>query len=105
MFIIIETTIDDINIAHKIINKLLDDKLSSCVQIIKDIQSHYIWKGKKEITNEFRLSIKAKNSYIDKITKIINDYHNYDVPEIISFNINILNNDYKNWLINSHNAK
>ena len=67
MFVIIETTIDDINIANKISDKLLNNKLSSCIQIIDNIQSHYFWKGKKKISKEIKLSIKS-----DKMLTILN---------------------------------
>ena len=97
MYLIICTTTDNINIANKIAKTILNDKYSPCVQIIPNISSYYIWKNKLNNTIEYKIDIKTCSLYIKKIIEIIKNNHNYEIPEIISSEIKILDDDYKQW--------
>ena len=97
MFRIIETTTDCIKVAEKISQSLLDSKLSPCVQIIDGIKSNYIWKDKVESSNEYTIKIKTVEGYIDRISSIIKKKSNYDVPEIISYEFRIEDEEYEDW--------
>ena len=97
MYTIIETTTNDISIAKLISNKLLDLNLSPCVQIIKNINSIYTWNSKivKEVENLVKIKSTLKN--LNEIKCIILEFHNYDNPEIISYNFNVISDEYKLW--------
>ena len=101
MFVIIETTTNDIKIANLISKTLLDKQLSPCVQTIKNVISSYLWKNKVLTDNEIILRIKANSNNYDEITNIIKTLHNYDNPELISYKFNILLNEYKTWFSDS----
>ena len=51
--------------------------------------------------DEYILSIKTIESFKDEVVKIIKDINNYDVPEIISTQVEILSNDYKKWFMDN----
>ena len=89
MYIIISTTTDNKNVADSIGKKVLDLNLSPCVQIYPGIESTYIWDKNLKKTKEFIIQIKTIDKNIDFIANIIKDLHNYSVPEIISYKINI----------------
>ena len=97
MFNIIETTTNDIKIANLISKTLLNNQLSPCVQIIKNVNSSYIWKNKVISDSEVIIRIKSNSNNFDKITNLINRLHNYDNPELIYYKFNFLTNEYKDW--------
>ena len=96
--IIITTT--DSNKAAKIIAEcLIKDNLSPCVQILPNIKSVYKWKGKLDTSGELQLLIKTIPKNVQHCKKIILKYHNYDVPEIVITDGEIINDAYRNWFI------
>ena len=96
MIILIKTTSDSIDVCNAIANEVLHKSLSPCTQIYS-VSSKFKWK--KEIINnkEYVIEIKTIKKYQNKIASIIEKNHNYDIPEIISMKINILNDNYKDW--------
>ena len=97
MFKIIETSTDKLLIAEKISQSIINSKLSPCVQIIDGIKSYYIWKNKIVSSNEYTIKIKTVESHINKISLIIKEKSNYDVPEVISYDFRIEDKEYENW--------
>tara|TARA_B110000263_G_scaffold125199_1_gene108953 strand:+ start:37 stop:345 length:309 start_codon:yes stop_codon:yes gene_type:complete len=97
MFKIIETSTDKLLIAEKISQSIIDRKLSPCVQIIDGIKSYYIWKNKIVSSNEYTIKIKTVENHINKISLIIKEKSNYDVPEVISYDFRIEDKEYENW--------
>ena len=98
---IIITTTDSDKTANDIAEYLVKDNLSPCVQITPNIQSVYKWKDQLEKSNEILLIIKTVPEKVQDCKKLILKYHNYDVPEIVVTNGEILNDEYKNWFINN----
>ena len=97
MFKIIETSTDKLIIAEKISQSIINSKLSPCVQIIDGIKSYYIWKNKIVSSNEYTIKIKTVENHINKISLIIKEKSNYDVPEVISYDFRIEDKKYENW--------
>lgn len=95
-YCMINTTCDNIDVANKIIEELFKNKLASCVQVT-DINSSYVWNGKIENTNEKLLSIKTKRSLYNDIEKLILDNHNYELPQIVVFDIDGYDK-YLDWI-------
>ena len=94
---IIITTTNSKNVVKNITKKLLENNYSPCIQIIPKILSTYKWKDKIVESNEILILIKSNNKNLNKCKEIILNYHNYDIPEIISGNYDILNEKYKDW--------
>ena len=97
MFKIIETSTDELRIAVKIAQSIIKSKLSTCVQIINGIKSYYIWNNKILSSNEYTIKIKTVENHINKISLIIKEKSNYDVPEVISYDFRIEDKEYENW--------
>lgn len=97
MYKIVITTTDDQKTSQSISDYLLENKLSPCVQIINQVESNYIWKGKTNKNDEYLILIKCKNEKLEQISSYIENNHNYETPEIIAVDIDILNNSYKDW--------
>ena len=98
---IIITTTDSNKTANDIAEYLVKDNLSPCVQIVPNINSVYKWKGKLDKSGEILLLIKTISEKLQDCKKMILKYHNYDAPEIVVTDGDILNDEYKNWFINN----
>ena len=100
---IIYTTTDADKIAHHIGELLVKNKLSPCVQIVPKIKTYYKWKGKLESSNELLLIIKATAENVNSCVQLILYHHNYDTPEIIVSEGDILHDKYADWFLDISN--
>ena len=98
---IIITTTDSDKTANDIAKYLVKDNLSPCVQITSNVNSVYKWKGQLKKSDELLLLIKTISENVENCKKLILKYHNYDVPEIVVINGEILNDEYKQWFIDN----
>ena len=94
---IIQTTTDSIKIAESISKVLVNNNASPCVQIISNVKSVYRWKNKLEQSSEILLLIKTIPENVQKCKNIILKHHNYDTPEIIVTDGEILLDEYSDW--------
>ena len=94
---IITTTTNTLSNAKSISKALIDNKLTPCVQILPNISSIYRWNNKIINNKEFLMLIKSSENNLEPCKLIIEKYHNYDIPEIIEFEANVLNNNYSEW--------
>ncbi len=95
--IIIQTTTNSKDEARNIAKVLLESKLVACVQISK-IDSLYIWENEMCEDEEYLIIIKTKKEKFKKIKSKIKELHSYDLPEIISINIDDLSKEYKKYI-------
>ena len=105
--IIIKTTVTNIDVKKNIIDELILNKFSSCINIIENATAHYIWKNQLVEDREDIMLIKTTIKNEKKIYKIIKKLHNFDVPEIITINVANIDKSYFNWLnqtISSNNS-
>ena len=98
-FLIIKTTFSNKDQAIELSKKLIDLKLCACAQISK-VESYYSWNQEIENSEEFELKIKTKSSLLSTIEQKIKQYHNYEIPQIISYNF-LPSNEYRSWLLHN----
>ena len=98
---IILTTTDSDKTANNIAEYLVKDNLSPCVQITSNIESIYKWNDQLEKSYEILLLIKTIPENVQDCKKLILKYHNYDVPELVVIDGDILNDAYSDWFINN----
>jgi len=96
---LIYTTTDSNKIADKIAEMLVQNNQSPCVQIIRDIHSTYKWKNKLEKSSEILLLIKTMPGKVQFCKNIVLQHHNYEVPELIVIEGEILLDEYRDWFI------
>ncbi|CAA9991289.1 cutA homologue, putative [Plasmodium knowlesi strain H] len=100
-FIAVYVTAPGTDVAEKISNVLLEDKLASCVNIIPGVLSLYHWKGEIARDNEVLMMIKTKKNLFSKIVDAVKANHPYEVPEVISVPIHQGSKDYLDWISKS----
>ncbi|HOJ43034.1 MAG TPA: divalent-cation tolerance protein CutA [Syntrophorhabdaceae bacterium] len=94
----IYTTSDKIEVAETISERLINERLAACVQVLGPIKSIYWWQGKIETSNEWICIIKSKKGLYKQIEDTIKSLHHYDVPEIIAVPIVMGSEDYLKWV-------
>jgi len=84
--------------AVKIANALLDRKIAACINIIKGIDSYFIWKDKAVKAKECLLFVKTKRGLVSDIIKTVRSIHSYKLPEIITLDISGGYVKYLDWI-------
>ncbi|MDC9728839.1 MAG: divalent-cation tolerance protein CutA [Methyloprofundus sp.] len=95
---LILNTCPDFTVAQTLANKIIENELAACVNILPSLTSVYRWQGKIETAQEHLLLIKAPRSQYADIEQFIISHHPYDVPEIIAFSIENGLPDYLQWI-------
>jgi periplasmic divalent cation tolerance protein len=83
---------------------LVQERVCACVSIIKGVKSIFWWQGKVDQTEEAILVIKTKDALFSKLKTLIKNNHPYQVPEIISFKTDQVNQEYLDWVNKEANA-
>ena len=86
--------------APELARNLVEGRHAACVNMVPKVRSIYLWEGKIEDEQEALLLIKTTSEKVDALTARIKTLHPYDVPEIISVEINEkeCNSEYLNWV-------
>jgi len=90
--------------AEGLAKMLLAKRVCACVNIIAGVKSLFWWKDKLDEARESLLIIKTKETLFESLKTLIKNNHPYEVPEIISFKIDNINQEYLNWLNNEADA-
>jgi periplasmic divalent cation tolerance protein len=88
----------DLAEAKKIAEKVVEEKLAACVNIIPTVHSVYRWQGAIESATESKLIIKTTRQMVGSLTETIRRLHSYDVCEVTVLPIISGNVDYLNWV-------
>lgn len=91
-------TVPTIDKAKEIAKELISKKVAKCINIMPEAISIYEWDGKIHEEKEFLLIIKSANSESKDLEMLIKKLHPYEIPEIISLNINSGSAEYLSWL-------
>ena len=78
------TTVAKKSDALRLAQAALDSRTAACVQILPKIESHYIWKGRKNISREFVVIAKTVPTRRKALEKLWIKLHPYDCPELVS---------------------
>jgi len=87
--------------AMRIAEALVDSRLAACVQVLTEMQSIYLWKGKVERAREVLMIAKTTMAKFDGLQSKLRAIHSYETPEIIALPIIAGSEDYLKWLTSS----
>lgn len=96
-------TAPDEDTAKLIAYAVIKDNLAACVNIIKQIESIYLWQGKIEKSDEYLLIIKTQLDRIFDLRDRVVSLHPYDTPEFIVCDIIGGYKPYLDWITESTN--
>ncbi len=101
--VMIMTTVDTDEQTETLCEVLLEEHLAACIQTMP-IVSRYRWEGEVQRDAETLLMIKTSASAVDAAMRVIETYHDYDVPEIVVLPVTAGLPAYLNWLQNETRA-
>lgn len=84
--------------AKTIARVLVEKKLAACVNLVKQVQSIFRWRGKLTEENEVMLILKTKSKQFRNLEDEIKKLHSYKVPEIIALPVISGSKDYLFWV-------
>ncbi len=93
---LVHTTLDDAEAARKMAERLVEERLAGCVQILT-IRSIYRWKGTVENQEEYLLICKTTTPLAETLATRIKELHPYEVPEIVTYTASS-SAEYAAWL-------
>jgi periplasmic divalent cation tolerance protein len=96
-FAIVMTTCGDKANAELIATRLVEERLSACVQMFP-IESVYRWEGAVQRANEWMLFCKIKANNYTKVEIAIRAAHTYSNPEIVEVGIENGAQAYLDWI-------
>lgn len=91
--------------AAKIARVLVNQRLAACVNISSPIRSIYRWQGKLSDDQEVMLVIKTARPLFDRVRRLVEKLHSYQVPEVVCLPIIDAAPNYLNWLTSSVRAE
>lgn len=100
-FVIAYITTKDKNEATTIGQKLVEESLAACVNIIDGMTSIYKWKGEICTDSEAILIAKTSADKFAELTERVKTLHSYECPCVVSIPITNGNQDYLKWLADS----
>ena len=94
-------TFPDAEIARNVVRQVVDLHLVACGNILPQIHSIYRWQGKVESADEALAIFKLDAARYPEFESKIRSLHPYDVPEIISCQIEKGLPEYLRWIAES----
>ncbi|MFA7595536.1 MAG: divalent-cation tolerance protein CutA [Novosphingobium sp.] len=84
--------------ASQVAGQLLDERLIACANILPDMQSLYLWKGKRGDSRECGVLLKTEASTLDRAVERLAELHPYEDPAIIGWHCDAASPATLAWL-------
>ena len=97
-YIIVLVTASSKQEAENIAQRLLEQKLIACANILGPVSSHFHWGGKVAQAEEFLVLMKSRSDLFEKISEAVRKLHSYEVPEILALPVVAGSEAYLAWL-------
>lgn len=95
---VILSTVDQPARAEEIASTLVRERLAGCVNILPNLTSIYRWDSRIERASEHLMIIKTETDKVAELIERLKNLHPYDVPEIISLEVENGFEPYLNWI-------
>ena len=84
--------------ARSIARALVEERLAACANIIQGMESIYRWKGEITSSGEVVLIVKTTHSLAQACAGRIRERHSYEIPCVLPFDIDGVNNPFADWV-------
>ena len=95
---VVLVTCKDDDQAARIARGLIEKKLAACVNLLPQIRSLFVWKGKLEETREVLLMAKTRAHLVQSLEASVRSDHSYECPEILSMPVDQGFEPYLSWV-------
>jgi len=94
---IVLVTAPSLEEARSLAQRLLENHLAACVNLVPGVESHYRWLGKMEKSAEVMLVIKSSAEQFETLAGFVRKHHSYECPEIIAVVPHEISPAYRSW--------
>ncbi len=84
--------------ARGMADRLLEERLAACVQLLGPVTSRYRWRGEVEEAREVLLLIKTAGRVASRARARLRELHPYEVPEILELHADSGLPEYLAWV-------
>ena len=84
--------------AKNIGQKLVEQNLAACVNLLENMTSIYKWEDKLEEGQEVVMIAKTRKTLMPKLIETVNSFHSYDCPCILELPIQGGCSDFLIWI-------
>lgn len=77
----------------------VEARLAVCAQVDGPITSHYLWHGRLETTEEYRIWFKCLPSNASALNVWVHGHHPYQIPQWIEVSAECVGEKYLSWAI------
>lgn len=96
--LLVISTFPDVEIANRIAEALVAERLAACANLLPAVHSIYHWKEKIETAGEVIVLFKTTEGRVAAFEEKLRALHPYELPELICFNIDSGSPDYLRWV-------
>lgn len=97
MVMIAWTTVSSLADAERIASDPALMNQTVCIQIEGPIRSHYRWQGKREQSDEYRLTIKCLPDQLAGVAHRVHTLHPYSIPQWVVVASTSVSEKYLSW--------
>jgi periplasmic divalent cation tolerance protein len=97
-FVVVLMTAPDADVAGRIANTLVDERLVACANILPGLRSIYRWEGKVCDEPEVLCLMKSRLDLFPALRDRITNLHPYQVPEIVALPLVAGSTPYLDWV-------
>ncbi len=81
--------------------RLVDERLAACVNVVPGVTSIFVWEGKREEVSEALLVIKTRAERYPALQQRVLELHPYSVPEVLALAVEAGAPAYLRWVQDS----
>ena len=78
--------------------RIVAAKLAACVNLVNGVESFYWWEGAVQSDQEILLIVKTDQERVAELRDRVLEWHPYDTPEFIVFEITDGSASYLSWI-------
>jgi periplasmic divalent cation tolerance protein len=80
-------TCPDAEVAQRIADALVEERLAACVSVLPGLRSVYRWQGAIQREDEVLLLVKTTRDQVEPLTARVASLHPYELPELVSVEV------------------
>ncbi len=96
LFVYVTTA--NIDEAKKIAEKVVQNRLAACANILPQMYSIYHWQGKVEQATECVCIFKTTKSNFEELKQVITKLHSYETPCIVALPMTDIAEPFAKWI-------
>ncbi len=91
-------TTSDRTEALELAERIVQNRLAACVNVLSAIESVYRWKGKLEKDREVAMVAKTTAGMLQHLTEFVRQHHSYECPCLVALPVEGGNQDFLQWV-------